>query len=143
MRAAVVLSPEKKRGRAGLTVPHKTLGSVSRNGGVRTELGGERIGEWWTRWGRTVEAELGLQWRRRRSVRAEREREGERGWAGGRKWQRGRRRAWPGAPGDRPGRVQAAACSPSSGRALPARHGGAARLSVRGHGAGASAGKGG
>jgi len=92
-RAAAVLSPEKKRGRAGLTVPHQTLESVSRNGGARAELGGERIGELCTRWGRTVEAELGLQWRRRRSARTEREREGERGRASGRNWQRGRRRA--------------------------------------------------
>ena len=52
------------------------------------------------------------------------------------KCQRGRRRTRPGAPGGRPGRVQAAACSPRGGRALSARHGGTARPSARGHGAG-------
>jgi len=140
--AAAALSPEKKRGRAGLTVPYRTLGSAFRNDGARAERGGERIGKWRTRWGRTVEEELGLQWRRRRSARAERGRESERGRAGGRKWLRGRRRARQGAPSGRPGRVQATACSPHGSRALPARHDGAARPSARVHGAGASAGTG-
>jgi len=48
-----------------------------------------------------------------------------------RKWQRGQQRTRPGAPGGRPGRVQAAACSPRGGQALPAHHGGTARLSAR------------
>ena len=51
--------------------------------------------------------------------------------AEGRVWQRGRRRTRPGAPGGRPGRVQAAACAPRGGRALSARHGGTARPSAR------------
>ena len=62
-----------------------------------------------------------------------------------REWARPRaeRRVWqPGAPSGRPGRVQATACSPRGGRALPARHGGTARPSACGHGAGTSAGKG-
>ena len=68
--------------------------------------------------------------------------EGERGWAGGCKWQRGRRRTRPCAPGGRLGRVRVVACAPRGGRALPARHGGTARPSTRGRDAGASAGKG-
>ena len=58
------------------------------------------------------------------------------------KWQRAQQRMRPSAPGGRPGRVQAAACSPRGGQSLPARHGGTAWPSARGHGAGAGAGKG-
>ena len=83
-----------------------------------------------------------LQWRRRRSTRAGRERENERGGAGRPKWQRGRRRTRPGAPGGRPGRVQVAACAPRGGRALPACHGVAAQPSAHVDAALARAGRG-
>ena len=72
--------------------------------------------------------------------------EGERARADGREWQQGRRRARPSAPGGRPGRVQAIACSPRGSRVLRARHGGAAvrartrRGRERGRGEGESAG---
>ena len=46
-------------------------------------------------------------------------------------WQRGRRRTRPGAPSGRLGRVQAVACAPRGGRALPTRHSGTARPSAR------------
>ena len=80
--AAAELSPEKKRGERG-TVPHRTLGRVFRNSGARAELGGERIEEWRTHLGGTAEAELGLQWQRRRSARAERGLRGANGSEGG------------------------------------------------------------
>jgi len=129
--AAAALSPEKKRGRAGLTVPHRTLGRVFCNGGAWAKLGGERIEEWHTRWGRTAEAELRLQWRRRRSVRAERGRESE-SWraqmaamaeagAAGRSWWLTRAR-----PGDR----MLATRQPSSAGS-PRRRGAAVRARTR------------
>ena len=132
LRAAVVLLAEEETRASGA---HRASPNARKRVLRRRSEGeawGGRIEEWCTQWGRTVEAELVLQWRRQRSVRAERGRESERGRAGGRKWQRRRRRAWPGAPGGRPGRVQVTACLPRGSRALPAHRGGA----------GASAGKG-
>ena len=59
------------------------------------------------------------------------------------KWTRRGRRARPGAPGGRPGRVEACACAPRGGRALPARHGSTARPAVvRGRGRGSEEGDG-
>jgi len=54
----------------------------------------------------------------------------ERGGVDEREWQRREKRARPGPPGGRPGRVHLGAWAPRGGRALPARHGGTARPAV-------------
>ena len=142
MRGGGALAGEENESERGLTVPYRVLGRVFRNGGARAELGEELIAEWRTHGGGTAEAELGLQWRRRRSARAERGQESERARAEGREWERGRRRAQPSSSGGRPGRVLAVACSPRGGRTLPARHGGTERPSARGRGRERGAGEG-
>ena len=63
--------------------------------------------------------------------------ESERGGVEEREWNRWERRARPGAPGGRPGRVHPGAWAPRGGKALPARHGGTAQPAVaRGRGRG-------
>jgi len=126
-----------------ITKRYQALGGVFRNGEARADLGEGRIEEWLTRWGRTVEAELGAPMATAvlcaRGARA-RERERRRWWAQmaagteaiatGRSW-------WPSRA--RPSHRMRATRRPSSAGSQQ-RHGAAVR--TRGRGASTSAGKG-
>ena len=130
------LTPLSSSGHAGLTERGR---AQARDAEGRGGAGGgrEEEGEGRSWPGEELRAVGGYGVRRsgERCARASRE---ARASGGGRKWERGLRRARPGAPGGRPGRLHAAACPPRGGQALPARHGGTARPSARAD-AGASA----
>ena len=135
-----VLAGGESEGEWVLTVCYQVLRGVARNGKARAKLeeGNRRMAHALRRNGRSgarsCNGDGGALCARSG---------GERARVDEREWQRRGRRARPGAPGGRPGRVHPGACAPRGDRALPACHGGTARPAVaRGRGRWCGEGKG-